>query len=306
MSRIFCIIDGMTDRDFQVQEYPNLAAMRQTGLVDTCQGNTPESLGCILRLLGVKEIPGNLRGYAEALGAGIAVGEEDLIFRGSWFRLDGDGKCTVPMAAPEKLDGFGICRYYHLEQYKSLLVLPQMALEIHKIVTYPPYACVGRRAADLYPRGCAPLEAVYGRNLEKDHCLIPWGQSVPGKLPGFPETAAVVCGTTVVRGIAKLLHMELVEVPGATGDVDTNLSGKVQAALWAAKSHTFVLLHVNGADEAAHRRDREQKKRFLQQVDQLVLSPLLRSGHEISVIADHGTDPGDGTHLDFPQPMYEL
>lgn len=305
MSQIFCIIDGMTDPGFHPQDYPNLAGMKLTRYVDTCRGSAPESLGCILHLLGVQEIPGNLRGYGEALGAGIAVGREDLVLRGSWFGLDGEGRCTVPVAAPEKLNALGLCRYYHLEKYKSLLVFPNMASEIHSIVTYPPYACVGQRAAELWPRGCAPLEALYGRCLEKERCLIPWGQSVSGRLPCFPEPAAVVCGTTIVKGIARLLQMELVEVPGGTGDVDTDLRGKVQAALLAAKSSAFVLLHINGADEAAHRRDAAQKKQFLQQVDRLVLAPLLQSGHKISVIADHGTDPADGSHLGFPQPLFE-
>ena len=85
MSRIFCIIDGMTDSTFCVQDYPYLASMHLTGEVDTCCGHEPESLGCILRLLGVQEIPPYLRGYAEALGAGLPVSENDLILRGSWL-----------------------------------------------------------------------------------------------------------------------------------------------------------------------------------------------------------------------------
>ncbi len=304
MSRIFCIIDGMTDSGFQVSRYPNLAGMALTRYIDTCQGHAPESLGCILRLLGVKRVPENLRGYAEALGAGIPVGEDDLILRGSWFGTDANGRCTVPIAAPEVLEDLDDCRYYPLEQYKSLLVFPHKASEIHKIRTYPPYVCIGQKTVDLCPEGSPALEAVYRKYCRNDCCLIPWGQSVPAKLPRFPEPAAVVCGTGVVKGIAGLLHMELMDVPGATGDVDTDLEGKITAALRAAQTYPFVLLHINGADEASHRKDLKQKDQFLQRVDRLLPS-LLQSGHEISVVSDHGTDPGNGAHMGFPQPMYE-
>lgn len=305
MSQIFSIIDGMTDPDFQVSEYPNLSSMRLTRHIDTCQGHTPESLGCILRLLGVKEVPDNLRGYAEALGAGIQVGENDLILRGSWFGLDENGKCTIPVPGPEKLDMPAFGHYYHLEQYKSLLVFPEMASEITNLITYPPYDCIGVPAETLCPKGSPVLIKAYREWLTTTRCLIPWGQSVPAKLLPFPNKAAVICGTTIVKGIAQLLGMHLLEIPGATGDIDTNLKAKVMAALSAAKEYPFVLLHINGADEASHRKNAAQKKDFLQQVDQLVLSQLLKSEHQIQVIADHGTNPQTGIHMGFLQPLFE-
>jgi len=88
MGRILCIVDGMTDSQFSAAAYPNLASMDLLRYVDTTQGHEAESLGCILRLLGVKDVPPHLRGYAEALGAGIPVGERDLVLRGSWYALD--------------------------------------------------------------------------------------------------------------------------------------------------------------------------------------------------------------------------
>lgn len=105
MSKILCIIDGMTDPYFRVSNYPNLSSMRLLRHVDTTQGQTPESLGCILRLLGVTRVPPNLRGYAEALGYGIPVNKDDLILRGSWFSLDEQGCCNIPTSAPKSLYG---------------------------------------------------------------------------------------------------------------------------------------------------------------------------------------------------------
>lgn len=303
MSKILCIIDGMTDSGFCVAEYSHLSSMEPLPPVDTAQGERPESLRCILRLLGVEEIPSHLRGYAEALGNGIAVESDDLVLRGSWFARDAEGRCTVPVAAPESIRSDD-CRYYALGQYKSLLIFPHLAAEVEKLVTYPPYACSGQTAQALRPSGCAAVEAVFDENLSAARCLIPWGESTSATLPRFPQKAAVICGTAIVCGIARLLGMALVEVAGATGDVDTDLEAKVRAALQAAEEYPFVLLHINGADEAAHRCNEGEKRAFLRKVDEEVLSALLDSDHEIVVAADHGTDPLSGQHLGGLQPRF--
>lgn len=304
MGKILCIIDGMTDPQFCTQAYANLSEMYHVANMDTCCGAPPESLGCILRLLGIREVPAHLRGYAEALGAGIPVGNRDLVLRGSWFSLDAQGRCNVPVPGPVKMDAAGRCRYYHLEQYKSLLIFPGMASEIGRIQTIPPYDCVGRFAAQLCPEGSEALQDVFRACLCTDRCLILWGQSIPANLPSVASKAAVVCGTTVVKGIAKLLNMTLIEVPGATGDTDTDLSAKTAVALKAAQKYPFVVLHINGADEASHRKDAVEKKAFLRQIDQVVISQLLRSPHEVVVVADHGTDPATGQHIGNKQPVF--
>ena len=303
MSKILCIIDGMTDPHFRVGNYPNLSSMRLIRHVDTAQGQTPESLGCILHLLGIKKIPPNLRGYAEALGYDIPVNKDDLILRGSWFSLDEQGRCNVPTSAPKALsenEGY----YYHLGQYKSLMVFPGMADSITDMVTYPPYVCDGKDARTLCPKGCAAASRVFHAQLAKDRCLILWGQSVPGKMAAFPQKAAVICGTPIVKGIAKLLDMTLIPVYGATGDVDTNLQDKVRVTIDAAKKYPFVLLHINGADEAAHRKNVTEKNDFLSKVDTVVLKPLLQSEHDIFVVSDHGTDPVTGQHMGNWQPVF--
>ncbi len=304
MSEILCIIDGMTDPDFAVCRYPNLSRMNLIRYQDTAQGQEPESLGCILRLLGVKKVPTFLRGYVEALGSGIPVNANDLVLRGSWFALDSQGRCTVPIAGPDALPGIDCCRYYPMGQYKSLLIFPGMASFVSDLITCPPYVCTGRPAQELCPRGCRTVETVFQTLLTPERCLIPWGQSVSRTMAPFPQKGAVVCGTTIVKGIARMLDMDLIPVPGATGDVDTDLSGKVQAALHAAREYPFVLLHINGADEAAHRKSRAEKEAFLEKIDQVVIPALMRSGHQVYVTADHGTDPVSGTHVAGLQPVF--
>ncbi len=304
MSQILCIIDGMTDRGFSTADYPFLQKMEKVDEIDTCCGCEPESLSCILHILGIKEVPKALRGYAEALGAGISVEPDDLVLRGSWLGVDARGRCTVPIPGPKEIKSSQEYRYYYLEQYKSILVFPGLAAELQSVTTCPPYRCVGQPVSTLCPTGCAALERAYREQLKMGRCLLPWGESKPSQLPPFPKRAAVITGTAVVKGIAKLLQMDLVTTPAMTGDIDTDLQGKVHAALLAAESHDFVLLHINGADEAGHRKDAAQKRAFLARIDRTVLSALLPSAHEIFVMADHGTDPVSGKHLSFPQPLF--
>lgn len=107
-----------------------------------------------------------------------------------------------------------------------------------------------------------------------------------------------------MRGIARLLAMQLLPVPGATGDVDTDLAAKLATAQAAAEEYPFVVLHINGADEASHRRDAVAKHRFLTRVEQQVLRPLCNSRHTLYVIADHATEPSNGRHRGGPQPLF--
>ncbi len=304
MSRILCIIDGMTDPQFRAEAYPSLSVMHRGEDMDTCRGDAPESLGCILHLLGVPYVPRHLRGYAEALGAGISIGRDDLVLRGSWFARDAGGNCTVPVPAPERLETRLNCRYFPMEQYKSLVVIPGGAAEIGSFITHAPYDCTGQPAETFCPEGSELLRTLFSDSLRGDRCLILWGESVYAQLQPYPRRAAVICGTAVVKGIAKLLQMDLMQIPGATGDTDTDLAAKTETALLAARHYGTVVLHINGADEASHRRNLAEKQSFLQKVDQVVLRMLLQSGHEVQVLADHGTDPYTGRHLPGLQPVF--
>lgn len=137
------MIDGMTDPHFQVERYGHLASMGSVRYVDTCGGFPPETLHCVLRLLGVTDLPVHLRGYVEALGAGIPVRPDDLLLRGSCYTLDGEGCCTMPCCAPAKVEDPAFT-YYRLGGYQALLVFPHMAHTVNNIVTQIPSG--GQRA----------------------------------------------------------------------------------------------------------------------------------------------------------------
>lgn len=304
MSRIFCVIDGMTDPVFHADDYPHLRRMRFEG----CFQNTPdflptETLNCNLNMLGVSNIPQNIRGYAEAVGAGMEVGEGDLAFRVSWYALDNEGRCAFPQEAPEEI-ALKNARYKKLGGYRASLVIPGKAQLLDGMLTKAPYKTVGRHFSDFAPKGCDELESFFIKECENACCPIFWAQSVKTKIAPFGMRAAVICGNDTIRGIARLLKMTLIDVREATGDTDTDLSAKVEAAIKASVDYPFVLLHINGADEASHRLDGEEKRRFLRRVDEEAVKRLISCGCEIVLTSDHGTDPINGYHIGLPQPYF--
>lgn len=303
MSRILCVIDGMTDPDFSVSDYPNLSTMRILEYRDNCGGSEPETLNCVLSLLGVKEIPHFLRGYIEALGAGVAVLEDDLILRGSYYSLDENGCCDSPEKAPESFFDSGF-DYHFLGGNQCLLVFHGLSKEVEQLKTFSPIESAGREAKSLCPIGCEEVKCCFEHFLTSNSCMLLWGQSVMAKIELFAVSAAAVCKKNIVKGIAKALKMQLIEPQNATADTDTDLMEKAKSALTAAEQYPFVLLHINGADEAAHRKNGLEKRKFLSLVDEKVLSRLLASQHKIIVAADHGCDFYTGAHTNALQPVF--
>jgi 2,3-bisphosphoglycerate-independent phosphoglycerate mutase len=94
---------------------------------------------------------------------------------------------------------------------------------------------------------------------------------------------------------------------GTTGDVDTDLAAKRDAVLHAlAEGRLRTVVHVGGADEAAHRLDPDGKITFLERVDRELLAPLsdvvAAAGATLRVCPDHGCDPLTGRHSADPVP----
>jgi 2,3-bisphosphoglycerate-independent phosphoglycerate mutase len=307
MARILCIIDGMSDPGFNPERYPTMASFPERTLVKTVpEGHEPETLPCVLTLLGVTP-PRNIRGWIEALGAGVDINEQDLIFRGSWMQLDNNGAYEGFTGAPENFDGLRHARYIPLDGYRCLLVMPGHSAYADKLEMKPPYELF-----NMHPRNCNPTgiplldrELSHINESYPGRALALWSASAIKALPGFPQKAAVVTGTNVVKGIAKALGMRLVTSPSMTGDTDTDLSEKTTAALNLAEEYPFVLLHIGGCDEAAHRKNKLDKEMFLKRVDEIVLAELLRSKHEIAAASDHGCDPAMGKHTGEPQPYFK-
>jgi 2,3-bisphosphoglycerate-independent phosphoglycerate mutase len=108
--------------------------------------------------------------------------------------------------------------------------------------------------------------------------------------------------------MAKLMGMRLIEVPGATGYIDTNYAGKGEAAVRALDELDLVIVHVEAADEAAHMGSPAEKIKALERIDEAVFGPVierLRAFPEwrVLVAADHPTCCTTRGHSAVPPPF---
>jgi len=149
----------------------------------------------------------------------------------------------------------------------------------------------GHRLVLFAPEGSAPAGGA-GVRIWADGARLP---------RALDDTTVMVAARGAAAGCARLLGATLVVPPGATGDVDTDLHAKANAAVDAIeRGARRVVVHVGAPDEAAHRRDARAKVAALEALDAALLAPLsdaiAHARGTLAVCPDHGTDPLDGTH----------
>ncbi len=147
------------------------------------------------------------------------------------------------------------------------------------------------------------------KGLPKANALLLRGVGKCPHIPSFEEMhgmkLAVIAGTTLIKGIGKLLRGYVPDVEGATGSKNTNLENKVKAALEALKENDFVLLHIKATDELSHDGNFEGKKEFIEKVDKHI-EPLLKldfRGVCLILTADHSTPVSVREHTGDPVPV---
>jgi 2,3-bisphosphoglycerate-independent phosphoglycerate mutase len=106
-----------------------------------------------------------------------------------------------------------------------------------------------------------------------------WGLGQAPKLRPFADAygpkGAMITAVDLLRGIAALVDWDRIEVPGATGYLDTDYAAKGRAAVAALKSYDIVCVHVEASDEASHEGRCEEKVKAIEQIDQHIVGPLL-------------------------------
>ncbi len=140
-----------------------------------------------------------------------------------------------------------------------------------------------------------------------------WGQGQVPKLASFQDRfgvrGAAITAVDLVRGLSKLIGWRVIEVPGATGYIDTNFAGKGQAACEALSDVDLICVHVEAPDESGHNADVKAKLHAIEQIDQHVVGPLLerlkgeKAGWRILVLPDHPTPVSLRTHTPEPVPF---
>lgn len=287
------------------------------------------------------------RSSFEALNMGVELTPEDVALRCNLVTLSGEGdygdyimedysageietqEAKEIIEECQRVLGSDEFRFYHGVSYRHVVVWHGGDKDIELT---PPHDISDKRIGDYLPkgRGSQALRDLMQRSLEflpnhpinherKERCLAPansiwfWGQGTKPTLPHFGErfglSGSAVSAVDLIKGIGLAAGLKPVDVPGATGRVDTNFGGKANAAMERFNAgDDFVFLHIEAADEAGHQGSIETKIKAIELVDELVLEVIVEEmrsfgNYALMILPDHYTPICKRTHVSDPVPF---
>ncbi len=324
-----------------------LAKEGKCGMVKTLQPNLPKGSDvAIMSLLGCdpqKFYTG--RGPLEALNLGINLKTKEIAFRCNLVTVSGDKlidysgghisskEAKILMGELQKKMGSQHFSFYPGLSYRNIMVARRNSgIILDNLETRAPHDIIGASVGENLPKGksSAILKRLMERSYEilKDHpinvkrqkrnknpanMIWLWGEGEKPNIPSFYEKygkkGAVISAVDIVKGIGKAIGMESISIKGATGFLDTNYRGKVNAAIKAIKTKDFVLVHLEAPDEASHLGDLNLKIKAIELFDKKIVGPILKytskskDKYKILVGCDHATPVIIKTHTDEPVPF---
>ncbi len=288
------------------------------------------------------------RGPLEAANMGIEIKENEVAFRCNTVTIAEDkmvdysaGHITSKEAKQiirtiDKKLGSDAIRFYPGISYRHLAVIDcdKAKLdkkELVKTICTPPHDILDKLIARYLPRGQASgfltdlmlksqsiLKKLDINRVRIDlgenpaNMIWLWGQGVKPNMPLFKDkfnlTGSIISAVDLIKGIGKIIGLEPIDVPGATGYYDTDYLAKAKYALNALKEKDFVFVHVEAPDEAGHNGDVRQKILAVENFDKLVVGTILdefrgKNGFRIIVLPDHATPIAVRTHTREPVPF---
>jgi len=337
-------LDGSTPLAAAATPYMDwIAAHGRIGTVRTVPaGFTPGSDVATLSVLGYspqRYYTG--RAPIEAAARNLVLGPEDIVFRCNLVTIaDGlmqdfsAGHIRTEEAARIIADlnkelGSERFEFHCGVSYRHLMVW-RGAGNLDVTCT-PPHDIPGQKAEKFLPvgKGAEALRDLIARSQEilADHevnqvrrdlgenpatSIWLWGEGKTPRLPRFGEqfglSGSLVAAVDLVRGIATLIGWKVLDVPGATGYLDTDYAAKGAAAAEALDQYDLVAVHIEAPDEAGHNGDAEAKIAAIEQVDRHVVGPVLEKlrsfeAWKVLVVPDHPTPVDKRTHTGEPTPF---
>jgi 2,3-bisphosphoglycerate-independent phosphoglycerate mutase len=118
----------------------------------------------------------------------------------------------------------------------------------------------------------------------------------------------MITGVDLLRGLAALAGWRRVDVPGATGYLDTDYAAKGRYAIDELSRSDLVCVHVEAPDEASHQGDAAEKVKAIEAIDAQIVAPIAAhlaglGAHRILVCPDHPTFLSTKTHSRGPVPF---
>ena len=213
-------------------------------------------------------------------------------------------------------------------------IAQQRGGDIQGLVATPPHDILGQRVGDYAFSGNENAKTLWNlmalaNRLLEHHPLNEarraqgkkpangiwfWAEGTAVALPSFVERyghgGSVISAVPLVHGIGALTGLKPVTVEGATGEVDTNYAGKLQAAKDALLGgDEFVCLHLEAPDESTHNGSLPDKLLAINQLDSLIVAPLVqwlqqqKLDFRLLLLSDHKTLMSTRTHDGDPVPF---
>ena len=325
---------------------PNLDAMAAEGWLGLARtvppGMEPGSAPACMSVMGYDpKVYYKGRAAIEARSMGIDIAEDEVVFRCNLVSVrDGRmydysaGHITTGEASEiirtlnESLGNRDVV-FYPGVNYRHILKLRGHRDTLGAECT-PPHDIPGRPVADNLPRGpgsdflrglmAGSEDALQDHPVNQERVMrglapatgiwLFWGCGQVPDMPPFRQmygvSAAMTSGVDLLRGLAYMASMDVLEIPGVTDGLDNNYVAQVEGALVALDTHDLVVVHVEAPDEAAHSGDVDCKIEAIQRVDSEMLSRLREyTGDDLKVLVmpDHPTPIALRTHTAEPVPF---
>jgi len=284
------------------------------------------------------------RGPLEAANLGVELGEDDVAFRCNLITASQDKlrdysaghissrEAQILINSIDENLGTNRIKFYPGISYRHLMVIKDGVQEgLDKTSCKPPHDITGKVIAKNLPKGDGSAMLIglmeeSRRILEKHEINLVrldlkenpanmiwlWGQGKKPNMESFSSkygiNGSVISAVDLIKGLGKILGLQVINVPGATGYYDTNYEGKAQAALKALERNDFVFVHLEAADEAGHNGDLREKITAIERFDQIIVGNILKafkgkSNFRIMVLPDHATPVSLKTHVADPVPF---
>ena len=284
------------------------------------------------------------RSPLEAASMGVELGSDDVAFRINLVTLNPRGTTLIMqdysaghISTDESRElvedlqrqlGSDEFHFYPGVGYRHLLVWRNGC---DKLTATPPHDITGKSILDYLPKGegadklialmtssqmVLKRHPVNIKRLEEGkspaNSIWLWGHGRSPRMETFQKrfglSGSVISAVDLIRGIGIYAGLDIIKVPGATGYIDTNYSGKAEAALAALQNHDYVYLHVEAPDEAGHGGNLEHKMKAIEDFDALVVGPILEGirqfgEYRILCTPDHPTPLRLMTHTSDPVPF---
>ncbi|MGE0609233.1 MAG: cofactor-independent phosphoglycerate mutase [Pirellulales bacterium] len=279
------------------------------------------------------------RAPLEAAAQGIELGPDDWAIRCNLVTVEdqtmrsftaghiGNDEARGLLTAMQAACGNSRLEYKPGVSYRNLLIYRgagQPAPFSRETRATPPHDLTDKSVLDDYPRGPGSDLLIEWMNqsvgLFADHPVNAarrtagkppatniwlWGQGRRPALDSFAQVygprGTMITAVDLLRGVAALLGWNRIEVPGATGYLDTDYAAKGQAAIAALDQTDIICVHVEATDEASHEGRADAKIKALEEIDEKIVGPLhaalrQRGDYRILVSPDHPTPLRTKTH----------